>query len=58
MIAKILLISIVPMIVLIAALAARERTSRRGLRVGIYALFIFHACYLFGLLFVLPRLGM
>jgi hypothetical protein len=57
-IAKIILISIVPMIALIAAYAARERNPRRGLRVGIYALLFFHAAYLFALLFVLPRLGL
>lgn len=58
MIAKIVQIAIVPMIVLIAAYAARERTPRRGLRLGIYLLLGFHALYLFLLLFVFPRLGM
>lgn len=58
MIAKIFLISVVPMTALIAAYASRERTTRRGLRVGIYALFAFHAVYLFVLLYVFPRLGL
>jgi uncharacterized membrane protein (GlpM family) len=58
MISKVLLISVVPTIALIAYFAARERTPRRGLRVAIYALVVFHAFYLFALLYVLPRLGL
>lgn len=53
---KLLVFSVVPMVVVLAAWAARDEKPRRGLRLGFYAMFAFHLVYVLGLLYVLPRL--
>jgi len=54
---KLLLLSVLIATIAIPALAARDPNPRRGVKRAVFFYLAFNLCYLFGLLYIYPRLN-
>jgi len=53
---KLLLLSVLMATIAIPALAARDPIPRRGVKRAVLFFLVFNLCYLFGLLYIYPKL--
>ena len=53
---KILLLSVIAAMIVLPSFFAKDPRNRRGLRNTTIALFVFNVFYVFGLIYVLPRI--